>query len=293
MELRSRYSLEGVRRATTGPQEALIRRAIEVFQADDRIAAAYLVGGFAIGNADAWSDVDLQCIISDEAETSVRSSWRQIADELATTAHVQPFPFAIGGACITPDWLHFDVVFHPRSGVDPAALEGMVPLVDKAGLLPPAPVPRPDRRGEPFLPQAAVDHFLYMLGNMVSVVGRNEVIPATNGVVLVRDIDLVALLLAEQGWASTREHTQGNPFPFTKRLRGYLTEEQYGVLLSLPPIAPTIDSAIDGYVALAEAFLPRARRLAASTGAAWPADYEAASVGYFERSLGVSLRLDT
>ncbi len=293
MELQSRYSLEGVRRATTRPQEALIRRAVEVFEADDRIVAAYLVGGFAIGNADAWSDVDLQCVISDEAEASVRSSWERIADELATTAHVQPFPFAIGGVCITPEWLHFDVVFHPRSTVDPGAVEGMVPLVDKAGLLPDAPVPRPDRRREPFLPRAAVEHFLYMLGNMVSVVGRNEVIPATNGVVLVRDIDLVALLLAEQGWAGTREHTAGNPFPFTKRLRGYLTEEQYEVLVSLPSISPTIDSVIDGYIALAEAFVPRARRLAASTGAEWPADYEAASVGYFERSLGVSLRLDT
>jgi hypothetical protein len=132
--------------------------------------------------------------------------------------------------------------------------------------------------------------FLYMLGNMVSVVGRNEPVPATNGVIMVRDIALVGLLLAEQGWRGTREHSAGNPFPFTKRLRGYLTDEQNALLASLPPLEPTIDSAIDGYLALARVFLPRAHRLAEQTGHPWPQAYEDASVAYFERSLGVQLQ---
>jgi hypothetical protein len=191
--------------------------------------------------------------------------------------------------CITADWLHFDVVFRPRSMVNPAMVEGMLPLLDKAGLLPERPVGRPDRREGRFFPEAAVDMFLYMLGNMVSVVGRNEPIPATNGVIMVRDRALVGLLLAEQGWRSTREHTAGNPFPFTKRLRTYLTDEQNDLLASLPPLELTIDSAIDGYLALARVFLPRARRLAAETGHPWPEAYERASVRYFERSLGVRI----
>jgi hypothetical protein len=48
---------------------------------------------------------------------------------------------------------------------------------------------------------------------------------------------------------------------------------------------------VDGYIALARIFLPRARALAARTGATWPEVYERASVGYFERMLGVSLDL--
>jgi len=130
-----------------------------------------------------------------------------------------------------------------------------------------------------------------MLGNMVSVVGRNEPIPLSNGVILVRDMCLVRLLLAEQGWESTREHTFGNPFPFTKRLRGYLTGEQNALLESLPPLEATIDSGIEGYVALAKAFLPRARALAVRVGATWPKAYEQASLMYFERMLGVDLGL--
>ncbi len=149
--------------------------------------------------------------------------------------------------------------------------------------------PRP--ASEPFYPEAAVSTFLYTLGNVVAAIGRDEPIPASNGVILVRDVCLVGLLLAEQGLASTREANIGNPFPFTKRLRRYLTDEQNAILESLPPVAPSIESAIDGYVALAEIFIPRAKRLAEATGTRWPEEFEQASVSYFEKSVGVQLAL--
>jgi len=287
----SSYPLDGVRSATTGPQQALVLRAVEVMEGDPRILAGYLVGGFAVGQGDAYSDVDFQFLASDDATGELAGNWTELLDRIAPPAHVSPFPGAIGGSVITPDWLHYDIVIHPVSAVDVATVEGMVPLFDKGGLLPDGPVPRPDRRLEPFYPELAVNHFLYMLGNMVSVVGRNEPIPLTNGVILVRDMCLVRLFLAENGWETTREHAFGNPFPFTKRLRGYLDDEQNALLASLPPLAATIDAGIDGYVALARIFLPRARALAARTGATWPAAYERASVGFFERMLGVSLDL--
>lgn len=293
MEYESRFSLDGIRSATTQPQRTLIDRSIQVTRGDDRILAAYLVGGFALGTADAWSDVDLQFVIRDEAEESLRETWSDVANALAPTAYIQPFGGVIGGVCITPEWLHFDVVFNPQSKVDPRSVEGMVPLFDKAGLLPSTRVPRPGRQGEPFFPRAVVEHFLYMLGNMVSVVARNEVVPASNGVIIVRDIDLVGLFLAEQGWETTREHSFGNPFPFTKRLRCYLTDEQNSILESLPGVNASIDSVIDGYRALARVFLPRGRDLARRTGDSWPSAYERASVNYFERSLGASIGVAT
>jgi hypothetical protein len=290
MDYVSRYSLEGIHAATDERQKALIERARAVAAKDDRVLALYLVGGFAVGTGDAWSDVDLQFSIQDDAADDVAATWRDVANSIALTAYIMPFTGVSGGVCITPDWLHFDVVFNPQSKVDPKTVEGMVPLLDKSDLLPSDPVPRPNRQDAPFFPVAAVEYFLYMLGNMVSVIGRNEVVPASNGVILVRDMALVPLLLAELGWKSTREHQVGNPFPFTKRLRTYLTDEQNELLVSLPPVQATIDSVIEGYVALARAFLPRARQLAARTGSEWPKDYERASVGFFERSLGVSIQ---
>ena len=52
----SRYALAGVRAATTAAQEALIARATDVLRDDDRVIAAWLVGGFAVGDGDAFSD---------------------------------------------------------------------------------------------------------------------------------------------------------------------------------------------------------------------------------------------
>ncbi len=285
-----RYPLTGVRQATTGPQEAFIAKATEVLSADDRVLAAYLVGGFAVGLGDAFSDVDLQVIVADHAAADLAESWVQLVHRIVPTVWIQPFGPG-GGLCITPDWMHFDVVFRAASQIDAHSVLGMVPLFDKAGLLPDAPVPRPDRRTDPFFPDKAVGMFLYMIGNVVGPIGRNEPILCGNGVIMMRDIGLIGLLLAEQGLATTREHNAGNPFPFTKRLRRYLTEEQHAVLESLPPLAPTIDSAIDSYVALIEVFLPRARRLAAATGAVFPEAYARAGVAHFERAVGVRLRV--
>src|SRR5271155_1300620 len=136
MDYDSSFSLAGIREATSRPQTELIERVVEVAARDERILAAYLVGGFAVGTGDAWSDVDVQFIVRDDAEEDLRASWSEVANELAPAAHVQPFGSVIGGLCITPEWLHYDLVFNPRSKVDPRTVEGMVPLVDKAGLLP-------------------------------------------------------------------------------------------------------------------------------------------------------------
>ncbi|MDP9388790.1 MAG: hypothetical protein M3Q48_12980 [Actinomycetota bacterium] len=295
----SRYSLAGVQSATTAPHQAFIARATEVLRADDRVLAAYLVGGFAVGVGDAFSDVDLQVLVAEESGSELADGWVDLIHRITPTVNIQSFaglnpagppqPATGGGVCITPDWLHFDVVFRVAGSIDAHAIEGMVPLFDKAGLLPTEPRPRPDRRREPFFPEGAVLWFLYMLGNVVAAIGRDEPVPASNGVILMRDLGLVRLFLAEQGLESTREG--GGLFPFTKRLRRYLTDEQNRLLESLPPLLVTIDSAIDGYVALAEAFLPRAQRLTASTRAEWPADYARATVAYFESAVGVTLKV--
>lgn len=298
----SRHSLAGVRAATTAPHEEFIAKATEVLQADPRVLAAYLVGGFAVGVGDAFSDVDLQILVADHAAAELADGWRDLIHRITPTVHIQAFGLAPnaadrgissgGGLCITPDWLHVDVVFRTASSIDAHIVEGMLPLFDKAGLLPPEPRPRPDRRGDPFYPERVVLFFLYMLGNVVGPIGRDEPVPASNGVIIIRDIALVGLFLAEQGLSSTREHNAGNPFPFTKRLRRYLTDEQHAILEGLPPVAASIESAIDGYIALAEVFLPRAERLAAAMGASWPADYATASVTHFEHSLGVRLSVN-
>lgn len=143
----STYSLAGVQHATTKPQELLVLRVIDVLADDDRVLAGYLIGGFAVGQGDAFSDVDLQFIIEDDAVEDLSASWTSLLELIASPAHVQPFPGVIGGSVITPAWLHYDVVFNPRSSADVTKVEGMV--FDKAALLPAGPVPRPNRGSRP------------------------------------------------------------------------------------------------------------------------------------------------
>lgn len=184
------YSLAGARKAATAPQEAFIAKATEVLSADDRVLAAYLVGGFAVGMGDAFSDVDLQVIVADEAAEDLAESWVDLLHRIVPTVWIQRFgtlnPGAVrrtgrgGGLCITPDWMHVDMVCHAASAVNAHAVVGMVPLFDKAGVLPKEPVPRPDRRSEPVYPETTVSVFLYMIGNVVGAMGRDEPIrPAT------------------------------------------------------------------------------------------------------------------
>jgi hypothetical protein len=292
----SRYPLTGVREATTAPRHQFIAHATEVLAADERIVAVYLVGGFAVGLGDPWSDVDLQCVVAEAAFDEVVTQGLDLVERITPVVYAQPFGQLvpgggavgpIGGNCITPEWLHFDIVLVSGAALDATTMQGIVPLFDRAGILPADPVPRPEPERNVYFPADAVRHFLYMLGNMVSIIGRNEPIPGTNGVILVRDLDLVRLFLAEQGLTSV--HGLPGLFPFTKRLRRFLSDEQNALLEALPPVVATLDSVIEGYVALAEIFLPRAKALADRTGAEWPHDYERATVAYFERSLGVTI----
>ena len=107
--------------------------------------AAYLVGGFAVGMGDAFSDVDLHIVVADEAADELAEAWPELIHRIAPTVSIQRFgamtPNAprrgpLGGICITRDWLHFDIVIRAAGTVDGHAIEGMVPLLDKAGLLP-------------------------------------------------------------------------------------------------------------------------------------------------------------
>ena len=49
-----------------------------------------------------------------------------------------------------------------------------------------------------------------------------------------------------------------NPFPFTKRLRPYLPDDQNDILVFLPPGEASIDATIATIATIARIFIPRA-----------------------------------
>lgn len=130
---------------------------------------------------------------------------------------------------------------------------------------------------EPYFPAPVVDWFFYMLGNLAAVVGRNEPVLGTNGVISIRDTALVPLMYAETGVV----RTGGN-----KRLTPFLSHEQRVALERLPPVSPTLRSVIEGYASVAEEFVRRGRALAQAVDAPWPTELEEATSMHLLRSIG-------
>ncbi|HEX4215593.1 MAG TPA: nucleotidyltransferase domain-containing protein [Candidatus Dormibacteraeota bacterium] len=283
---RTRYPLTGIREATTEPQERLLRRSVGVLRSDPRILAAWLVGSFASGRADAYSDIDVHCCVEDEALDAFRGDgWKEVLARITPTVMATTFPPTgpVGGYSLTPEWTHIDLVVHPRSSMNIEAEGPLRPLFDHTGELLPGQPPPPDPpQGEPYFPEPVVDFYFYILGNMVTVVARNEPALLGNGVITLRDACLVPLLCAERG-----VRRSGG----AKRVRPFLSPDQYELVCSLPPIAGTLDGCIDANLALASIFIPRGRSLAARVGARWPGDLERATVRHVERGLGVRLDL--
>jgi hypothetical protein len=258
----------------------MIEKACAVAAADDRIVAAWLGGSFAAGTADAFSDIDLNCAITDESADWFAGHWTDVARQITPLVLAAPIPGVLGGIVITPEWLHLDLVFHRRSQCDPAALTTVEPLFDRTGtLLPAEHAPAAGGPGEPYFPARAVSMYFYLLGNLAGVLGRGEVLLAVNGAIMRRDLGLVPVMLAENG---VRKHDG------QKRLNRYLTRNQLAFLESLPPLTATPDSVIGFDQLIAADLIARGRDLAERTGSRWPAELEQATTGYLRRCLNVS-----
>jgi hypothetical protein len=260
------------------PQRNLIERAKVVAADDGRILAAWLVGSFATGQADAYSDVDLHCLISDESADWFREHWAETATAMAgPLVLARPIPGTIGGVCLTPDWLHLDLILHARSEFDPHTVAGLEPLYDSSGdLLPKQTKPRTIVE-ETYFPDRTISLCLYYLGNLPVGVGRGEVVMMHGGVVTWRDL-LIEVMLAENGI----RNRGGN-----KRLNPYLTDEQRRTLESIPIPGMHMDHILDYLQVITREILHRGKALALRTATPWPQDLEDAAMANVQRHLGL------
>lgn len=259
------------------PHDGWIKIAGELLREDDRIRAAWVAGSYAAGTADAYSDLDLHAVITDDAVDWFRDHWRSVAIGITGPAVLaDPIPNVLGGLVITPDWRHLDLVLYPVSGlsVDPAAPRKV--LFDHDRLLPaPTPVPDPFAPGAPHFPTATVNLFWYFLGNLPVTVGRGEVIVALGGVQALRDL-LVELMLAERGIRRSGGRKRLNPF---------LSDEQRSILEAIPPADARVPAIVAAIRVITDDFLVRGRRLAESVDAEWPHPLVEATLDHLDRNL--------
>lgn len=265
--------------AGDGRQQAVISRAAELLPRDERVLAVYLIGSYATGAADRFSDVDVHLVVTDDSTEWYREHWDDVLRELTgPTVWADRLPGLIGGLGITADWLHVDLIIHPLAAFDRLQYDGARVLFDRDGTLFPDGdiVPTGGRPGEPYWPAGAVHLFFYFLGNLVTVLGRDERIVANQGVGALRD-QLIALMLAERGV----RRTSG-----AKRLNALLSDEQRATLEAIPAAGTDPADVIAANQYLCRQFITRGAALADVTGSAWPTSFVDATLHHLKNYFG-------
>jgi len=96
--------------ADAGYQTVLIEpdpeRAAAV-EPDPRTVLAPALNGFAAGTADAYSDIDLNCAITDESADWFTAHWGELARQITPLVLAGPVPGALGGYTPGNTWTCF------------------------------------------------------------------------------------------------------------------------------------------------------------------------------------------
>ena len=119
--------------------------------------------------------------------------------------------------------------------------------------------------------------FFYFLGNLVTVLGRDERIVGHQGIGAVRD-QLIVLMLAERGVRRTGG---------AKRLNAYLSNEQRSCLEAIPSAGCKPADIIAANQNLCHEFIRRGTALARTTGHQWPQAFVDATLAHLHRHFGV------
>ncbi|GEM_PF-692694 len=260
------------------------RRAAAALREDERVRAVWLTGSLATGTADAQSDVDLRVAVRAEDFPRIDAVWPELVGRAGPAVWKRRWPGPPDEAivsAITRDYLRFDLVIQSDADSKPRTLEAAQVLVDKDGVAGRITLTAPARHDPLARLAFVVEEFIRLVGMLTIVVGRDDVPMGMEGQLACHSL-LISLLLMENGIdrvATGKRH-----------VASLLTDEQRAVLASVPALAPTMQSVIDGRVAYASLFLPRARRLMATNGLAYPEEFEKATREHLRSVLGVQVK---
>jgi predicted nucleotidyltransferase len=127
----------------------IVERFIAACRADERIVAAFLVGSYARGTADAYSDLDLRLVIADEAYPDFVAGRAAFGRSLGEPAFLEDFDFPDYVFLIFPAGAEVELALTRESAVGHIFDQPHRVLLDKKGLVAgAAPPPRPAAQAE-------------------------------------------------------------------------------------------------------------------------------------------------
>ena len=164
----------------TGPDarrhDDVVAGFIEACAADDRIVAAFLTGSRATGNADAYSDLDLGVITTDEAFADVISERRMLVGRLGDPVFLDHFGRDWNVFFILADGTEGEIFFGREGALDEIDVGPFQPLLDERGILVHAEFPfspvDPDQQREHL--RQTLNWFWHELSHFISALGRGD-----------------------------------------------------------------------------------------------------------------------
>lgn len=262
---------------------AFVEDAAAALQRDDRVRLLWLAGSLASGTADAQSDIDLRLAVRPDDFVRVGEWWSDLIESISPTVWKRRWPGppdeAITSA-ITTEYMRFDVVIQSSADTRPRTFEAAQVLFDKDGIAEQILLTARAKLDPLARLSYVVAEFIRLLGMLTIVVGRDDVPMGMEGQMGCHSL-LISLLMMENGidrMALGKRHVVA-----------LLGDEQRRVLASVPTLAPTIDSVVQGRLAYARLFLPRARRLMEANGLTYPQAFEVATRQHLQARLGLDV----
>jgi predicted nucleotidyltransferase len=266
---------------TRDEQRKLIACIEEFLQAEPRIAAAWLAGSLGKGGGDVFSDIDILALAADGVALPALSA--DLVQGIGTVAPPVLVRSQFAGRVInvvTADWARFDISLVQGEELNRYDSRDLTELFHRGERRPPAHADVAYRTAPADLLKL-VDEFFRVVGLTPVAFGRQEYQLALTGIGLLRGLT-IDLMLEESGIAPNKRGGALHRNPF-------LNDEQRGALARLPPEHGDPDSIRASTRAFAAIFLPRAQRLAETSGMAWPDAFEAATRRHLKAEIGLEI----
>ena len=168
------------RMSRSGPQprmpEEMITRVVEVCSADDRIAAVFLGGSVARGEADAYSDIDLCFIVADGAYPDVISGREAFVRQIGDPLFVEDFGNEHMAFAILADGTDLELHFFRAGDLRSITSGPHRVLLDEDGILTGIefPVPEVDPATQVGSLRQILFWFWHDLAHFTAAIGRDQ-----------------------------------------------------------------------------------------------------------------------
>lgn len=153
-----------------------VSRFIDACLADDRIVAAFLAGSNVTGTADAYSDLDLGVITTQEAFADVVADGRALISQLGDPLFLDHFDRDWNVFFILADGTEGEIFFGHEGALEEIDVGPFEPLLDRRGILTGAEFPfaQPDLDRQREYLRQVLNWFWHELSHFIAALGRGD-----------------------------------------------------------------------------------------------------------------------